>query len=297
MRVVIAAVALFFFFGSPLAARPDDFGPRRDVAQVRSDALRLLAQRVRQSGVDPKNVKVTDVVVVRDQALLSWDSGKQHGVMGLLRNLDRWWGALDFESVDDIDQRSLKGHGFTEEFVTVASAHNSDVAKSKTTAPNAGATDKSHGPTGNDDPIQPAGATLWPWRQNTAGYDIHVSYTKNDASPGTKFARIYARAPTPAEMLPNPPPPRNWGGPTDVCYFDLEVGGAKPVTFQNGTKVDVWFPFVLDDQLRYRLSFVSAGKIYQPITGKIFDNVLHFELPSFAIAPGKAFQAEIEGWW
>lgn len=280
MRVFEAAIALFFLFiAASMPVRADDFGPRRDIGQVRSDARRLLAHRVRVSGVDPNAVKIYDVIVVRDQAVLSWDSVKQHQVMGMNRTLDRWW---------DVPVSSL-----SQDLITAAVAHNAAVAHLQA-ARLKGSDEK---PGSSPLPLSASGGTLWTPRQNTAGYDITITFATNDAATGTKFTRIYARAPTKAEALPNPPPPRSWGGPTDVGYFDLEIDGAKPVTFAPGTKVDVWFPFVLDDQLRYRISFVSADKIYAPIRGTIFDNVLHFELPAFTIAPGKAFQAEIEGWW
>jgi hypothetical protein len=98
-------------------------------------------------------------------------------------------------------------------------------------------------------------------------------------------------------MLPNPAPPRGWGGPTDVFYFDLELNGTKPVSFQPGTKIDIWFPFVLDDSLSYRLSWVMDGQFSKSIHGTIFDNVLHFELPAFSIAPPNSLQAEVDGFW
>jgi hypothetical protein len=98
-------------------------------------------------------------------------------------------------------------------------------------------------------------------------------------------------------MLPNPAPPRGWGGATDIFYFDLAISGAKAVTFQPGTKVDIWFPFVLDDALSYRLSWVMDGQFSKSIHGAIFDNVLHFELPQFVIAPPNTLQAEVEGFW
>ncbi len=94
-RTKAAAVLLFVIAGGA-CARGDDFGPRGDVARVRSDAHRLLAHRVRATG-DPNAVTVSDITIVKDQAVLSWTSGAEHGVMGLVRFLDRWWDALDME--------------------------------------------------------------------------------------------------------------------------------------------------------------------------------------------------------
>ncbi len=134
-----------------------------------------------------------------------------------------------------------------------------------------------------------------PPRLSTAGYQITIHFSQNNAAKTATITQIYGRAPTQTEMLPNPAPPRGFGGPTDVFYFDL--GTSKPVAFASGTKVDIWFPFVLDDTLSYRLSYVMDNTFSQSIHGTIFDNVLHFELPAFTIVPPNTMQAEVEGFW
>lgn len=314
MRLATALIALFSFSAIPLAVRADDFGPRRDIAQIRSDAQRLLAHRVRESGVDPKAVTISDVVVVKEQALLSWDSGKEHGVMGLERALDRWWDALDDQTPDPRGDcwiavaayplppsnivapptpANLERFGLSGELVAASLRHNADTrivqwaprCKRRNTANVQSAV------------VYSEGAIVDPPREKMGGYDFRLTYGKSDVSYGTMFLPIYGRAPTQAEMLPNPAPPRGWGGATDVFYFDLSVNGSRPVTFAPGTKIDVWFPFVLDDSLSYRVSFVMDGQFSKSIHGTIFDNVLHFELPQFTIAPPNRLQAEVEGFW
>ncbi len=144
--------------------------------------------------------------------------------------------------------------------------------------------------------VHPAGAAIHPpGRQFTSGYDITIAYAPNDAGPDAKLAQLFARAPSAAEFAPNHPPAPGWGGPDAVAFFDLAINAAKPVTFERGTTIDVWFPFVLDDQLRYNLSFVSAGKPSGMIFGTVFDNALHFVLPPFSIDPGEPLMAEIDG--
>lgn len=311
----------------PALVRADDFGPRGDVNQVRSDARRLLAHRVRLSGVDPAAVKITDVVVVKDQALLSWDSGKQHGVMGLVRYIDRWWDALDKTAYSPHDQcwantiafpltghdmftsppeaGILTGDGLSPALVAAAAQHNSDVrAAAPPMAPQKGGNHLVKAVCEDDiyeiKPdlrVKTAGGTLHPERAAMNGYDLSFAFARNDATSGVKFTQIYGRAPTPGEMLPNPPPPKEWGGSTDVFLFDLMLDGSKPVTFAPGTKVDVWFPFVLDDSLKYRISYYAAKKVSPAIDGAIYDNVLHFELPAFTMAPGDTLMADVEGWW
>lgn len=211
------------------AARADDYGPARDVRQVRSNAIRLLAHRVRQTGVDPKNITIGGVTVAANEATVSWTTSRESAVMHLTRREDRWWDA--------------------------------------------------QAPQEND------------------GYLVAIHFSATEIGGDVKVTRLYARAPTHAEFLPNPPPPKNWGGPTDVGFFDVEIGGTKSVTFSAGTAIDVWVPFVLDDTLRYDLSFFSDDKPYGPYRGTIFDNVLHFELPAFTLTPGKQLAAEISGWY
>lgn len=235
-------------------------------ADVRSDAVRLLAQRVRQSGVDPKNIAISGVTVSGNQAVLSWDSGKQHGVMGLVLSADRWWDALDMTNYG--------GRWFTLRSypLTPAAAYPDDVA------------------------IHPKGGTIHPpVRSFTSGYDITITYAANDAAPNVKPAQLFARAPTLAEFAPSHAPAPGFGGPDAVCFFDLQIAGTKPVTFARGTSIDIWFPFVLDDQLRYNLTFFSADKPSGMIFGTIFDNTLHFVLPQFTLVPDKPLMAEIDG--
>jgi hypothetical protein len=128
---------------------------------------------------------------------------------------------------------------------------------------------------------------------NASGYGVTV-YVPAALRSGVQ---IYARAPTHAEFLPNPAPPKDWGGPTDVGFFDIINTSTKPLAFASGTQVDVWFPFAFDDTLRYDVSIFANAKSYGPFNGTLFDNVMHFELPAFTIAPGESLQAEISGWY
>lgn len=137
--------------------------------------------------------------------------------------------------------------------------------------------------------------TSEPSRALTAGYDLDFDFSANDAAGPVNLKQIYARPPTPAEFLPNHPLAPGWGSADAVCYFDITVGGSKAVRFKSGTSVDVWFPFVLDDQLQYSLSFFSDDKPSGIIKGTIFDNTVHFVLPEFILAPDKPLMAEIDG--
>jgi len=286
-------------------------------ADVRSDAVRLLAQRVRQSGVDPKNIAISGVTVSGNQALLSWDSGKQHGVMGLVLSADRWWDALDMTRyygcwytersypltpaapypdvywAEDYEPppspEQLHEWGFSKPLTADAATNNLDVRNAKNHC------NAAIYPIKPDVRIHPKGGMIHPPARNfTSGYDITIAYAANDAAADAKLTQLFARAPTPAEFAPSHAPAPGFGGPDAVCFFDLQIAGSKPVTFARGTAVDIWFPFVLDDQLRYNLTFFSADKPSGMIFGTIFDNTLHFVLPQFVLVPDKPLMAEID---
>lgn len=126
-------------------------------------------------------------------------------------------------------------------------------------------------------------------------YDISVHYAPNTSDGSAYFSQLYARAPTQAEIIPYPTTLRFVS--TAVLYFDLTIEGSAPVTFQPGTTIDIWFPFVLDDMLAYDLTIGFANEPIGPIYAKPFDNVLHYKLPGFTAIPGKTLMAEIDGNW
>lgn len=306
-------------------------------ADVAADAHRLLASRVRQSGVDPKSISIRDVVIEGGQALLSWDSAKQHGVMGLVLSDNRWWDALDMVRgaadrcwittrtypLPVLTQQypadylpagyepapystALASDGFSTQLVQSAGQRNADVrdADAEQRKLNAGGHLHAAGcdldtyTVRSDARVRPNGGVVHPpVRTFTSGFDFTMRYGRNDAPANARFTLIYVRPPTHAEFLPNPPPPKDWGGSTDVGFFDFDISGSQPVTFDAGTTVDIWFPFVLDDTLRYDVSLFTGDKALGPYRGTLFDNVLHFELPAFTVVPGKGFQAEISGWY
>ncbi len=303
-------------------ARADDFGPRGDVRELRFVAQRLLARSARAAKVDPDAVRISDIVAVNDAALLSWDAGANHGLMGLIRQYGRWWEALAFRHEIDgwIDSASyplaqkcsvvahalpsaetLLEDGLPRNLVDTAIMHSGDLRPKP-----------AHVSTGRFQRIrhvvmidrgcgQPAGSIdtpggiLWQIPSYTSGYDVTVAYSRNDADTGATFRPVYARAPTQAEIIPYPTTLHFIS--TSVLYFDLMIEGSKPVTFAPGTTIDIWFPFVLDDTLSYDLTIGFAKEPIGPVYAKPFDNVLHYKLPGFTAVPGQTLMAEIDGNW
>lgn len=139
--------------------------------------------------------------------------------------------------------------------------------------------------------ISNAGGVLAPQIAQTGGYRFVLAYSANDAPPGAAFAFVYGRVPTSAEFLAYP---TVYPISADaVFYFDLTAGAA--VRFGAGSSLDVWFPFVLDDRLRYDLFVDGTAPAIGPIASRVFDNSLHFTLPAFSMPAGKAITGEIDG--
>lgn len=144
-----------------------------------------------------------------------------------------------------------------------------------------------------DTRVSAAGGAFEPPPDRTAGYAITVRYAPSDAPPRAHFSFVYGRTPSMAEFLPYP---TTYPFTSDsVAYFDLTIDASRPVRFSTGTEIDVWFPFVLDDRLRYDFFLDGAQPAMGPIQSSAFDNTLRFDLPAFLITPGKELMAEIDG--
>jgi hypothetical protein len=142
-------------------------------------------------------------------------------------------------------------------------------------------------------PVSAAGGVVHPERSQTGGYDVTLRYARNNAAPAAVLSQVYARPPTQAEFLPYPTPYRFV--PDAVMFFDIMIEAPKPVSFDRGTVLDVWFPFVLDDKLKYSMSFSGDREPIGPVSGSVFDNVVHFELPGFTALPAQTIMGEIDG--
>lgn len=233
--------------------------------------------------------------------------------MGLIRTLDRWWDAFDIDKTGGCwsggstsyplqgDRRLLVPPGPTVAFLSEAGLPASLVAQAKHNADvRAGARrfvpscDVATYDIPNLQIIKPEGAQLSSFRWDTSGYEIAVHYSANNSKNGA-FHTPYARPPTPVEIIPYPTTYEFVA--TAVVYFHFEIDGSSPVTFQPGTTIDIWFPFVLDDTLTYDLTIGFAREPIGPIYAKPYDNVLHYELPGFTATPGRTLMAEVDGNW
>lgn len=310
----VAVLAVLCMAPYCVAAAADDYGSTHAVRAIVFDATRLLAHRMRRLGIDPKAVAIRDVVASGDQALLSWDATSDHGVMGLVHHDNRWWvtylaagrpgghwHAMAFPPMRETwafttalpSVAELRDAGFDPILLREANAHNGDV-RAATTQNRAIHSFGDQVCVLRCGQVLPGGGAVHSAPDETAGYDVHIVLSKNSLTHPAAITQLYARAPTSAEMLPNPAPPRDWSGPTAVGFFDLDIGAAHPVTFADGTAIDIWFPFVLDDRLTYSMVAISDGRATPMINGRLFDNTLHFVLPSFVLVPGTPLTAEID---
>jgi hypothetical protein len=114
------------------------------------------------------------------------------------------------------------------------------------------------------------------------GYVMGATFAANDATKDARIAGFAARAPTKAE---------SWAtrGGNSYCFFSGTVRSVKPIHVRAGTTIDIWFPFVLDPSLRYRLTIGS-----QRVDGTLAHNSLHFSLPEFTLPPGVELMGEID---
>lgn len=271
----------------------------------------LLAHRARLAHVDPKTAAVSDVVVVGDQAILSWDAATLHGFMGLARQNDRWWDALDTQRRGDgcwigttqyplaasgsnagslpPSREQMLRAGFTQQLVSAAATHNRDAAaQARTVSDNPRCTGDAR--TTRDTAVRPGGGSV---AGDSGPFGVVLTYSTNNAAPSAHFSQVYARPPTAAEFLPYPTPYHFISDA--VMFFDLVIDAPQPVSFRRGTAFDVWFPFVLDDKLVYSTSIDGTSEPIARLTGSVFDNVVHFELPGFTALPGKTMMGEIDG--
>lgn len=116
-------------------------------------------------------------------------------------------------------------------------------------------------------------------------YQVALAFPKQGQ---VSLTDLLGRAPTEAE---------SWvtRGGNSYFFFSGTVQADAPVHIDAGTTIDVWFPFELDRQLHYGITIAHAAKPIGPIDGTLKDNVLHFVLPAFDVAPGARLMGEIEG--
>ncbi len=294
----------------PLAARADDYGPRRDVAAIRHDLPLLQSGLAMLENSVVQSLVVESAVVDGEEALVQWrDTNAGYTEIVTMRyRYSRWWlepGRLflghDFAGACPTawapTPQFLLGKGVPPALATSAGQHMPVVQEAivavrqfKEKNPNLHC-----GESSTSDPAYspfelPFQSTYR--RAIAAGdYGVRMRVAKNDGSQDSKIAHIQGRAPTEAESWANQPSGNSY------FYFSGTVESAQPVHVQAGMTVDVWFPFVLDPSLSYSLTIAAPHAMsLGPVQGALKDNTLHFVLPAFTAPPVLSeLMGEIEG--
>ncbi len=296
---LLALLALF-----PIVTYADDAGPGKEVGAIRHDLATLTKRPMLADPATP--VKIEDVVVDGDDALASWSDASGAGIYRLQRRLHRWWLVANVFIEKDGSAICCGGMmspidpfgptvGFLERTVHVsaplAQAAAVHISVVRSADARAARSTSAFYVTGHGDgyvvsaiPFDRASHVP----SETGAYALRIAFAANDAPQTARLARISGRAPTEAE---------SWLAPDGNSYFFFygSVESASPIRIRAGTRIDVWFPFVLDSTLTYSLTIAHADRPIGPIDGTLRDNILHFELPAFTLLPGSELFGEIEG--
>ena len=293
----------------PLAARADDYGPRRDIAAIRHDLPIIERQAEMYPGV-VRSVAIDSVIVDEGDALAQWhDTGTDERAIARLNyKYGRWW---LLQSTSFGDRGYLLAHcppdsAPTPQFLIKAGVNPTLAALAGEHMPIVQEATALVSQYANDDPhykicsevfhidreyspevlpFQTVGRRLIEGDQ----YHVMVQLAKNDADQEASIIGPQSRAPTEAESWANPP------GGNAYFFFSGTVHATKPVHVQAGTTIDVWFPFVLDPSLRYSLTIAAPNAMsLGPVEGTLTNNTLHFVLPAFTAPPGAELMGEID---
>ncbi len=301
MRALLAAL-LVMLCGS--LARADDFGPQRDIDAVRTAVPTLLTRLYYERNFAPDQIVVSDIVVAGDSALASWRIGDHDGLVGMRRIDGTWWdllegysdrtsahatawwfeGATPWRALPDLESTygptsaELRAIGMPKSLVRLAASHNPIVAASD----NAGRGVPSPRNVDREVLYLPPGVTAngsshGASRAQTAGYEIVLVLAPNDATLGSAVSITGHR---PAERAKS------------LYAVQFAFSGPRTVTFENGSRINVWFPYVLNPNARYTLAMNGT---LGTIDAYLHDNTLSFELPSFTARPGAKFAGDIFG--
>lgn len=268
---LIAALTVGLVSGLPHVTLANDVGPGKEVRTIRRQLPVLLAESY---DFQNRSAIVDAVRVSGAGALAQWHAGADSQTAYLSRRFDRWW---------LVDSSLQCGIGNVPADLLPSPPPQAQPAGQ-------GLLVKAGAPTCDPYWINDlrflSGAEQMP--TSMGGYLARFVFASNDAPEGALLAGVQGRAPTEAE---------SWmtDGGNSYFFFSGTVQSSAPIQVAAGTTIDVWFPFVLDTSLHYALTIAHADKPIGPIDGTLKDNVVHFVLPAFALAPGAELHGEVEG--
>lgn len=275
-QVTKAILAAVTFVSAALLFAPacaEDYGPHPDIRAIRHD-LPIIHKR---DGL----AKIDGIVVKGNDAVAQWEGENTSWVDVLYRRYDRWW--LNVQ--DNLVWGACPdAHGRRSPIWKLAAEH---LPATQTPSPPPPSALGYVAPKEHCD----SGAPLPTWESPSvwygSGYEMVLHPAANDAARLATFT-TRLRAPTEAE---------SWvtRGGNSYFFFSATVQSTQPIHVQAGTRIDVWFPFVLKPDKKYSLTIGYTDAPVGPVEGTLKDNTLHFVLPAFSVKPGAHLMGEIEG--
>jgi len=303
-RTLIAAWLVATSFSlAPRVTYAQDVGPGREVRAIRHDLPILLAEQF--SGQD---LAMKTIIASGSEALVEARITGATWVFSLSKRLNTWWLAnqigIDTSGAASTcwGARAADIDGITPEFLKAVGISQSLVDLAEQSFPLAIEAAKrvaAHTPPPSG--FVKAGISV----DCARGFNIlffqhhptipviteqqYVVALSNDSGPSASLNNVTGRAPTEGE---------SWVTPNNNGYFFFSGTLDSPTTVHvdAGTKLSVWFPFVLDTTKTYSLTIAHVTPVIGPINGTLLrDNTLHFVLPAFTIEPGADIMGEIDG--
>ena len=267
---IVCAAGLALALAAIAPARADDYGSHADLRAIRGSVPILLGHYLASPSAG-------DVVVEGNDAIATWTSGGKPGLATFHRRSDRWWLMAIYDTYGPAIGRDLAQ---LEGELSIPAAL---AVRAQQHVPNLLALQPIlHQVT---QPIcNRCGSALW----NVAdGFETTLNFNAATPTWDPDFA-IRGRAPSVGEMPPTPTM-------NAYFFFRLATKGTTPVVVQKGARLDVWFPYVLDDSKSYVLWLDFLKPDLDDIPGRLEGNTLHFTLPAFGTIPGKDAFGEIDG--
>jgi hypothetical protein len=308
MRMLLVSALLLLLRS---VAQADDFGPQREVTSIRADVPILLGRLFYERNYSPSQIVVSDIVVVGNDALANWHIGPHAGLIAMRRVSGSWWDVLEgysddteahpdheawwfegaapwhalpyYESYFGPTSAKLLQIGLPKSLVALSAEHNPQIAYANKAEADYIAKQRTRGGSltvpsvYREEMYLPAnvtqnGSSHGGNRVDTGGYEVVLVLAPNN-SAGTAVSLHVAR-------------------PQDRSVLALSFSFTAPysTTFGQGSRVNVWFPYVLDTDKQYVLVSNAFGTMH----ADLHDNILTFELPAFSARPGSTFTGEIQ---
>ena len=305
-QVLMAGLLTGAGAGTAVASTADR-GPGAAIAAIRHDLPLLLAAPLEDTRVRPT---IDWVVADNKETVAMWYAGKDRGVVALrLRSRQWWWrGAAATEGTFGWTEMQIPGNEVTscgstfpgppsahdllvKGFIDKALADELSHRLQPTTIP------KSFVKLSLCDPDQ---SYVESWRDSYAAtffykepyyYEWWFRLSGGTPADSQKAAASGAQAYYSFALSAEPKPRSFYQVAQPVKPTPLP----SAVTFARGATFAVWFPYVLSKDRYYTLDLKGGASRIFSLSGRLKNNVLHFDLPQFTWQLRHAAYGEIDG--